>query len=78
MTETDPRSIVIMALDNTLTDLGGEMPEIDAEIVLRWALGYFAEQYSRHFGHAATVNLLTKVARAGVDLAAEELAAPRH
>jgi hypothetical protein len=65
-------------LDNFLLDLARDMPELAAADTFQFGVGYFADMHARHFGHAATVDMLKETARRGVPLAAEEIAAPRQ
>lgn len=75
---TDARQRVIEEMDAAIERLANEMPSVDAALMLRLVIGYFAEMYARHFGHAAAIEALTGIARRGVRLAAEELTAPRN
>ena len=61
-----------------LERIASDVPTADAALTLRLAIGYFAEVHARSFGHAATVKVMTSIARRGVQAAAAELAAPRH
>tara|TARA_R110000751_G_scaffold180038_3_gene286501 strand:+ start:1638 stop:1901 length:264 start_codon:yes stop_codon:yes gene_type:complete len=74
----DARQKVIQEMDAAMKRLSNDLPNVDAALMLRLVIGYFAEIYARHFGHAAAIEALTGIARRGVRLAAEELSTPRH
>ena len=76
--EIDARERVIAEMDAAMERLAKDMPNVDAALTLRLVIGYFAGMYARHFGHAASIEALTGIARRGVHLAAEELTAPRN
>lgn len=74
----DPRQRVIEEMNAAIERLTKDMPHADADMILRLAIGYCAEQYARHMGHAAAIEALTAIARRGVRLAAEEMCATRN
>jgi hypothetical protein len=76
--EPDLRQIVGGWMAGALEQVAAEVPTADAALILRLAIGYFAEVHARSFGHAATVKAVTAIARRGVQAAAEEMAAARH
>ena len=78
MLEPDVCQMVIDELHAAMQRVTLDAPRADAALLLRLAIGYFAETHARAFGHAATVKALIETARRGIHCAAEELAAPRH
>jgi len=77
-TEDDDRQRVIDELNVAFKRLALDMPHLDAALLLRLIIGYFAGVYASAFGHAATVQALIKIARRGIWLANEELTATRN
>ena len=75
---SDVRQLVIDELHMAMQRIALDAPTMDGALLLRLAIGYFAETHARSFGHAATVKALIETARRGIHCAAEELAAPRH
>lgn len=76
--EVDVRQLVIDELSQAMERLAMDIPRVEAALILRLGIGFFADSHARSFGHAATVKALIETARRGIHCSAEELTATRN
>ncbi|HEY9552399.1 hypothetical protein [Allosphingosinicella sp.] len=76
--DCDDRDRIAQAMAEAMERLAIDMPRMDAALMLRLAIAYFAEVHARSFGHAETIKALLAIARRGLWKANEELTAPRN
>ena len=69
----DARVVVETELENAGRRLALDLPQMDGAHMLRLSIGYFAKVHAEHFGHAATVKMLLKIARRGLGHQSEQL-----